>query len=110
MSDNKQTVSRKLPIWVLAPIEEREARLNLKKFAYDECREYVKEMVDCSKVNGLRVFPTCNPQKKKMADCLLFYQTDSKYLDAERDKIVEKKIEIYEQQLKNSKEKLPKTP
>lgn len=96
--------SSRLPVWVLAPREEKEARQNLKKFAYEQCGEYVQAMAACAKSNGLRVFPACDKQRDKMGECLLFYQVDTKYLDEQRDKIVQRKIGVLEEQLRQSKE------
>lgn len=92
----------RLPIWVLTPQEETQARKNLKKFTYEKCSEYVKAMADCAKLNGVKVFPTCNPEKEKMRECLLFYQMDKKYLDEQRDLIILNKIEKRLQQNKQS--------
>lgn len=91
---------RRVPLWVLNAKEEKDARTNLKNMAYEQCGEFVKAMADCAKQNGLRVFPACDEQKAKMGECLLFYQTDPKYLDAERDKIVQKRIARLEEQIK----------
>ncbi|CUS20686.1 LAQU0S01e12310g1_1 [Lachancea quebecensis] len=96
--------ARRLPVWVLGPREEKEARQNLKKFAYGKCDEYVKAMVECSKLHGLKVFPACEPQRDKMAECILSYQGDN-YLDQERDKLVQRKIEKLEEQLKQQEQK-----
>ncbi|SCW00696.1 LAFE_0C09934g1_1 [Lachancea fermentati] len=95
--------SRKLPIWVLGPREEKAARSNLKTFAYSQCAEYVQAMAECSKLHGLKVFPACDKQRDKMGECILFYQTDPKYLDEERDKIVQEKLGKLEKQLKDQK-------
>ncbi|SCU94597.1 LADA_0G09582g1_1 [Lachancea dasiensis] len=104
MSDDlSSSTSRRLPIWVLGPREEKEARQNLKKFAYDQCSEYVKAMVECSKLHGLKIFPACQPQRDRMAGCILSYQGDS-FLDQERDKIVQRKIGKLEQQLREQQE------
>ncbi|SCV00480.1 LAMI_0G05336g1_1 [Lachancea mirantina] len=100
MSEQPKTgSSHRLPIWVLSPREEKEARQNLKKTAFSKCDEYVKAMVECSKKHGLKVFPTCEPERDKMAECILFYQ-DDKYLDEERDKIVQRKFDALEEQIK----------
>lgn len=103
MSQSQENKSHRLPIWVLNPREEKEACQNLKKFAYDQCSTYVEAMVECSKRNGLKVFPRCIPERDRMRECILFYQKDSKYLDNERDKIVQEKIYKLEQQLKEDK-------
>ncbi|KAK5778833.1 Cmc1p PWA37_001268 [Arxiozyma heterogenica] len=92
----------KLPIWVLTPQEEIQARKNLKKFTYEKCNDYVKAMADCAKLNGVKVFPTCNSEKEKMKECLLFYQLDKKYLDEQRDLVILNKIEKRLQQNKQS--------
>lgn len=57
-----------------------------------KCANFVQAMADCAKANGMKVFPTCDKQRDEMKSCLLFYQTDEKYLDGERDKIVLEKI------------------
>ncbi|EDO14745.1 hypothetical protein Kpol_297p6 [Vanderwaltozyma polyspora DSM 70294] len=85
---------KRLPLWVLAPKDEMDARKNLKKFAYEQCKEYVEAMAACAKANGMKVFPACNEQRDRMAECILFYQIDTKYLDMEKDKIIEKKIAL----------------
>lgn len=107
MSQNqKDTVqSHRLPIWVLKPSEEKEARSNLKSFAYGKCAEYVKRMADCAKSHGIKVFPACEKERDQMGECLLFYQMDPKYLDEERDRIVERKIAKLEQRLKEQNDK-----
>ncbi|CCC66983.1 hypothetical protein NCAS_0A04250 [Naumovozyma castellii] len=92
-----------LPIWALTPGEEKKARKNLKTMAYGKCGEYIKALADCAKENGIKVFPTCDPQRIKMKDCLLFYQTDPKFLDEERDKVILEKINSLEKRLKESK-------
>lgn len=92
-----ETKKGRLPFWVLAPKDEKEARQNLKTFAYEECKEYIQAMADCGKKYGLKVFPNCNEQRDKMSECLLFYQLDTKYLDQEKDKIVQKKIRLYQE-------------
>lgn len=94
----------RLPIWVLGPQEEKEARTNLKSFAYKKCDEFVKAMADCAKSNGFRVFPACDEQRDKMGECLLFYQVDTRYLDEQRDKIVERKINLLEERIRKGKE------
>lgn len=93
----------RLPIWVLSPREEKEARSNLKKTAYKKCDDLVKSMAECAKANGLKVFPACEKQRDKMSECILFYQVDTKYLDEERDRIVERKINKLEEQIKRSR-------
>ncbi|AQZ17765.1 CMC1 (YKL137W) [Zygosaccharomyces parabailii] len=94
----------RLPIWVLSPREEKEARKNLKQKAYEMCDDYVRAMAECAKANGVRVFPACDQQRDRMSECILFYQVDTKFLDAERDKIVERKISKLEEQVRKSKE------
>ena len=84
--------SSRLPIWVLSPREEQQARKNLKTETYKKCANFVQAMADCAKANGMKVFPTCDKQRDEMKSCLMFYQTDEKYLDGERDKIVLEKI------------------
>lgn len=106
MADSPNThTGTRLPIWVLGPQEEKEARVNLKSFAYQKCDEFVKAMADCAKTNGIRVFPTCEKQREKMGECLLFYQVDTRYLDEQRDKIVERKINRLEKIRKREQEK-----
>lgn len=107
MSEETSATKRgsRLPIWVLAPREEKEARQNLKKFAYNQCDEYVQAMADCAKSNGLRVFPACDGQRDKMVECMLFYQVDTKYLDEQRDLIVQRKIAALEEQVRKNKDK-----
>ncbi|KAL6947236.1 hypothetical protein ACO0QE_002115 [Hanseniaspora vineae] len=100
MSGAETTQGKRLPLWVLSQNEEHKARQNLKKMAYEKCDEYVKGMVECSKQHGLKVFPACNGPRDKMAECLLFYQTD-KYLDHQKDLLVEERISKLEEQLKN---------
>lgn len=104
-SDEVNSVSKhnaRLPIWVLTPQEETQARENLKKFTYEKCNEYVKAMAECAKLNGVKVFPTCNHEKEKMKECLLLYQMDKKYLDEQRDLIILNKIEKRLQQRNQS--------
>ncbi|KAH3899703.1 Cmc1p SCDLUD_003988 [Saccharomycodes ludwigii] len=98
-TSNEYRKSHRLPLWVLGPRDEQEARTNLKKMAYEKCDIFIKAMADCAKQNGIKVFPECNPQKEKMAECVLFYQTDE-YLDEQRDLMVQKKIKIMEDRLK----------
>ncbi|CCD25015.1 Cmc1p NDAI_0E01990 [Naumovozyma dairenensis CBS 421] len=93
----------KVPIWALSATDERTARKNLKAFTYQQCHEYVKAMADCAKLNGIKVFPNCDPEKAKMKNCLLFYQNDSKYLDDERDKLILERINKLEEQFKQGK-------
>ncbi|CAR29923.1 hypothetical protein ZYGR_0AD06140 [Zygosaccharomyces rouxii] len=93
----------RLPIWVLSPREEKEARSNLKQTAYKKCDDLVRSMAECAKANGLKLFPACEKQRDKMTECILFYQVDTKYLDQERDKIVERKINRLEEQIKRSR-------
>lgn len=95
----------RLPIWVLSPREEKEARQNLKKFAYHECDEYVQAMADCAKAHGIKVFPACDAQRDKMVECMLFYQVDAKYLDEQRDLIIQRKIAALEEQVRKNKDK-----
>ncbi|AEY97885.1 FAFR201Cp [Eremothecium gossypii FDAG1] len=93
---------RRLPVWMLSPAEEKEARKNLKTMAYEKCSEYVRAMAECSKAHGLNVFPACDGPKRQMGECLLFYQKDE-FLDAEWDRIVERKLDALEQQVKARK-------
>lgn len=102
---NVKKRSSRLPIWVLAPREEKEARQNLKKFAYKKCDDYVQAMASCAKNHGIKLFPACDAQRDKMVECLLFYQVDTKYLDEQRDLIVQRKIAALEEQVRKSKEK-----
>ncbi|CCE64060.1 hypothetical protein TPHA_0G02240 [Tetrapisispora phaffii CBS 4417] len=94
MAENNESRGKRLPMWVLGPKDDGEARKNLKDYAYSKCHEYVDAMATCSKAHGLAVFPACNEQRSKMVECLLFYQLDTKYLDHERDKVVQKKIQL----------------
>lgn len=88
---------------MLSPREEQQARKNLKTTTYEKCANFVQAMADCAKANGMKVFPTCDKQRDEMKSCLLFYQTDEKYLDDERDKIVLKKISKLEELLQKQK-------
>ncbi|CEP63581.1 Cmc1p LALA0_S08e05864g [Lachancea lanzarotensis] len=97
--ESKEQQARRLPIWALSPREEKEARQNLKKYAYDQCGEYVKAMVECSKLHGLKLFPACESQRDRMAECILSFQGES-HVDQERDKIVQRRIQRLEDQLK----------
>ncbi|CCH59727.1 hypothetical protein TBLA_0B09120 [Henningerozyma blattae CBS 6284] len=92
----------RLPVWALTPTEELEARHNLKDFTHQQCADVVADMMNCAKEHGLKAFPACNKQKEAMSRCLLFYQKDPKYLDAERDKIIRKKIQKLELDMKKS--------
>lgn len=103
MSEGVGKHNQRLPIWVLNPTEEKEARQNLKKFAYAQCVEYVEAMVECSKIHGLKLFPACNEPRDAMRKCILSYQKDSN-LDRQRDLIVERKIERLEDLLKKQNE------
>ncbi|SCU78472.1 LAME_0A04610g1_1 [Lachancea meyersii CBS 8951] len=104
MSDeSKEQTSRRLPIWALGPREEKEARQNLKKFAYGQCSEYVKAMVECSKLHGLKVFPACESQRNQMKECILSFQGEA-YVDQERDKMVQRRIQQLEDQLKQQQQ------
>lgn len=76
----------------------------MKQKAYEMCDDYVRAMAECAKANGVRVFPACDQQRDRMSECILFYQVDTKFLDAERDKIVERKINKLEEQVRKSKE------
>lgn len=92
-----------VPLWYLSSKDDREARSKLKELAYRKCHEQVRAMADCAKANGLIMFPACTPQKKAMGDCLLFYQKDPSYLDAERDKLILRRIDELEQSVKEGK-------
>ncbi|KAL2709438.1 COX assembly mitochondrial protein [Kluyveromyces marxianus] len=102
MSENIEKHNQRLPLWMLNPAEEKEARQNLKKFAYAQCVDYVEAMVECSKIHGLKVFPACNEPRDAMRKCILSYQGDS-YLDVQRDLMVQQKLERLEQQLAEQK-------
>ncbi|SCU90079.1 LANO_0D07514g1_1 [Lachancea nothofagi CBS 11611] len=104
MSDGSSTqTSHRLPIWVLGPREEKEARQNLKKFAYGQCSEYVKAMVECSKLHGLKLFPACESQRDKMVECIKSFQGDE-YLDQQRDQLVQRKIGKLEERLQQQQQ------
>jgi cupin superfamily acireductone dioxygenase involved in methionine salvage len=45
----------KLPVWMLTPNEEKEARKRWKEYAYKECDEVVKSMCD----HGANASATC---------------------------------------------------
>lgn len=94
----------RLPIWVLSPREEKEAKLNLKKTAYQKCDDFVRSMAECAKANGFKVFPACDKQRDDMTGCMMLYQRHIEYLDQERDKMVERKISKLEEQIKKGKE------
>lgn len=102
MSEEAPKKSQRLPIWVLKPSEEKEARQNLKSYAYDQCKEYVEAMVECSKIHGIKLFPACSAPRDSMRECILSYQKDSN-LDHQRDLIVQRKITRLEEQLAKQK-------
>lgn len=105
MEAEEQLAGSRLPIWALTPQEEKKARENLKTFTYKACDEFVKEMADCAKAHGIKVFPTCDIPRNNMKACILSYQIDPKYLDHQRDLIVLDKINKLEKQLKEGKQK-----
>lgn len=103
MSDKLPVHNQRLPLWVLKPSEEKEARQNLKAYAYAQCVDYVEAMVECSKLHGIKLFPACYEARDAMRKCILSYQKDSN-LDMQRDLIVERKIQVLEDKLKKQKE------
>lgn len=95
----------KLPIWVLTPNEELQARKNLKKYTFQQCSEVIEAMMQCSRDNGVKVFPTCNKQRDAMSKCVLFYQNDQKYLDEQKDLLIKEKINKLQSKIDQSKKK-----
>lgn len=90
---------RKLPIWMLAPYEEKAIRQNLKTTIWKRCDEWVAQFVECSKSAGLRIFPKCDPQKAKLHDCLKYYQGDE-FVQEQIDLHIERKLKNMEEKFK----------
>lgn len=84
----------KLPIWVLTPQEEKEARKRWKEFAYKECDAYVKTFAECSKKAGVKVLWKCIEQRDEMNKCILNLQKPEELDKQRRIMINEKKEKI----------------
>ncbi|AMD21788.1 HFL068Cp [Eremothecium sinecaudum] len=106
MSENNQKQPKShngLPVWMLGPDDEKQARKNLRKMSNQKCEQQIKAFVECSRQQGVKVFPKCNSLRNEMSECLMPFLNDPKFLDEERDKIVLLKIQKLEKQLQERK-------
>ncbi|ANZ76722.1 BA75_04037T0 [Komagataella pastoris] len=86
-----------LPPWVLTPKEEKEVFENWKTTTYKACDELVKKFADCAASSGYSAWFKCRKQSKVMRDCIASRQA-TKYVDDERDKYIQEKIRLLQEQ------------
>ncbi|ODQ59699.1 hypothetical protein WICANDRAFT_17719, partial [Wickerhamomyces anomalus NRRL Y-366-8] len=82
----------KLPVWMLTPMEEKEARKRWKEYAYKQCDEVVQKFAKCSKENGVGVLWNCRSARDDMNKCILRLQKPEE-LDRQRELLIAEKIE-----------------
>ncbi|KAK6464262.1 cytochrome c oxidase biogenesis protein Cmc1 like-domain-containing protein [Scheffersomyces coipomensis] len=93
-----------LPPWVITPKEEKVIFERWRKKTFAKCDDFIKAYVDCSNSyrNPIEGMKKCAEVNKASKDCVAQYQKQ-KYLDIERDILIEERIEkkkLYEQSLK----------
>ncbi|ODV86546.1 hypothetical protein CANARDRAFT_183508, partial [[Candida] arabinofermentans NRRL YB-2248] len=86
-----------LPVWLLTPKEEKEVFENWRINAWKLCDEHVGAFSRCEQLAGYGVWFKCRKQSKAMRDCITNRQ-QQKYVDEERDKFIQKKIEYQKAQ------------
>jgi COX assembly protein 1 len=91
--------NKQLPVWVLTPNEEKEARKRWKDHAYKECDASVKVFAECSKKAGFKVLWACLQQRDLMNACILKLQNPEE-LDKQREILISEKVEKLKQEAK----------
>lgn len=102
MSSKKETDYEKvelptdpnLPIWIISPKEEKIVFQRWRKKAFKRCDDVIKQYIACtnSYKNPLESMIQCQDLNKIQMDCVKQYQ-QLKYLDEERDILIQEKME-----------------
>jgi COX assembly protein 1 len=109
MNDVELPTDPSLPAWIISPKEERAIFERWRKKTFEKCDAYIKAYVECSNKypNPLEAMKMCEQANKESLGCVAKYQKQ-KYLDIERDLLIEEKIqrkkELYKEKLKQKTE------
>lgn len=81
-----------LPPWIITPKEEKVIFARWRKKAFAKCDDLIKAYVECSNSykNPIEGMEKCKEANEKSLACVAKYQKQ-KYLDIERDLLVEEK-------------------
>lgn len=101
MSSKKETDYEKvelptdpnMPVWILTPKEEKLIFQRWRKKAFQRCDDVIKQYIACTNSfqNPLDSMNHCRDFNKIQMDCVKKYQ-QAKYLDDERDILIEEKM------------------
>ncbi|KAK6205352.1 uncharacterized protein RJT21DRAFT_111878 [Scheffersomyces amazonensis] len=83
-----------LPPWVITPKEEKAIFERWRKKAFAKCDHLIKAYIECSNssLNPIESMKRCDDINKRSLECVAQFQKQ-KYLDIERDILIEEKKE-----------------